>query len=106
MSPGAPQTYRQAAEADPVYCFPSRLEEMVILEHAIAANAEDSHAPYYLGNLLYDRRRHEDAITQWEASVERNPDFATAWRNLGIAYFNVRADEARGLECVRPGPRN
>ena len=79
---------------------------MVVLESAIAANAEDSHAPYYLGNLLYDRRRHEDAITQWEASVQRNPDFATAWRNLGIAYFNVRADEARGLECVRPRPRN
>ncbi len=93
------ETYRQAAEADPVYCFPSRLEEMVILELAIAANAEDAHAPYYLGNLLYDRRRHEDAITQWEASVERNPDFATAWRNLGIAYFNVRADQARALNA-------
>ena len=91
--------YRQAAEADPVYCFPSRLDEIVILEHAITANAKDSHAPYYLGNLLYDRRRHEDAITQWEASVERNPDFATAWRNLGIAYFNVRADEAGALNA-------
>jgi tetratricopeptide (TPR) repeat protein len=93
------ETYRQAAEADPVYCFPSRLEEMLILESAIAANAGDSHAPYYLGNLLYDRRRHEEAITQWEASVERNPDFATVWRNLGIAYFNVRADEAKALHA-------
>jgi tetratricopeptide (TPR) repeat protein len=93
------ETYRQAAEADPIYCFPSRLEEMLILEFAIAANADDSHAPYYLGNLLYDRRRHEDAITQWEASVKRNPDFATVWRNLGIAYFNVRADEAKALHA-------
>ena len=87
------ESYREAAKADPIYCFPSRLEEMVVLESAIAANAEDPHAPYYLGNLLYDRRRHEDAIGQWETSVERNPDFATAWRNLGIAYFNVRHDE-------------
>jgi tetratricopeptide (TPR) repeat protein len=93
------ETYRQAAEADPVYCFPSRLEEILILEFAIAANAGDSHAPYYLGNLLYDRRRHEDAITQWEVSVERNPDFATVWRNLGIAYFNVRADEVKALNA-------
>jgi tetratricopeptide (TPR) repeat protein len=93
------ETYRQAAEADPVYCFPSRLEEMLILESAIGANAEDSRAPYYLGNLLYDRRRHEHAIAQWEASVQRNPDFATVWRNLGIAYFNVRADEAKALNA-------
>ena len=93
------QSYREAAEADPIYCFPSRLEEMVVLESAIAANAEDSHAPYYLGNFLYDRRRHEDAIARWETSVQRNPDFATAWRNLGIAYFNVRADEPAALNA-------
>jgi tetratricopeptide (TPR) repeat protein len=93
------ETYRQATEADPVYCFPSRLEEMLILQFAIAAKVDDSQAPYYLGNLLYDKRRHEDAIMQWEASVERNKDFATVWRNLGIAYFNVRADEAKALHA-------
>ena len=49
--------------------------------------------------MLYDRRRHEDAIAQWETSVQRNPDFATAWRNLGIAYFNVRADEPAALNA-------
>jgi tetratricopeptide (TPR) repeat protein len=73
------ETYRLAAEANPIYCFPSRLEEMVVLELAIAAHGDDSRAPYYLGNLLYDRRRHEDAIAQWEASAERHPDFATVW---------------------------
>jgi tetratricopeptide (TPR) repeat protein len=93
------ETYREAAEADPVYCFPSRLEEMLLLELAIDANAEDSRAPYYLGNLLYDRRRHEEAITHWKTSVERNARFATVWRNLGIAYFNVRADEAKALHA-------
>ena len=93
------ETYRQAAEADPAYCFPSRLEEMVVLERAISANPEDSHAPYFLGNMLYDRRRHRDAISQWEASAQREPEFATVWRNLGIAYFNVRHDEAKALEA-------
>jgi tetratricopeptide (TPR) repeat protein len=93
------ETYHQAAQADPVYCFPSRLEEMLILEHAIGANPEDSHAPYYLGNMFYDRRRHEDAISLWEASAQRSPEFATVWRNLGIAYFNVRGDEAKALDA-------
>jgi tetratricopeptide (TPR) repeat protein len=93
------EIYRQAAEVDPSYCFPSRLEEILLLERAMSANPEDAHAPYFLGNLLYDRRRHEDAISQWEASVQREPEFATVWRNLGIAYFNIRHDEARALDA-------
>jgi len=93
------EIYREASEADPVYCFPSRLEEMLILERAIAQNPEDSSATYFLGNMLYDRRRHEDAISQWEVSVQRKPEFATVWRNLGIAYFNVRGDETKALDA-------
>ena len=93
------ETYQQAAVADPAYCFPSRLEEMVVLERAISANPEDAHAPYFLGNLLYDRRRHEDAISQWEASAQREPRFATVWRNLGIAYFNVCHEQAKALDA-------
>ena len=49
------ETYRQAAEADPLYCFPSRLEEMLTLELAMSANPSDSRAPYLLGNMLYDQ---------------------------------------------------
>ena len=41
----------------------------------------------------------EDAISQWEASVQREPEFATVWRNLGIAYFNVRHDQAKALDA-------
>jgi tetratricopeptide (TPR) repeat protein len=93
------EAYRQAAEADSAYCFPSRLEEILVLERSISANPEDSHAPYFLGNMLYDRRRHEDAIFQWEASAQREPQFATVWRNLGIAYFNVRHDQAKALDA-------
>ena len=54
--------FRHAAALPPDYCFPSRLEEIGILESAMRANPEDARAPYYLGNLLYDRRRHEEAI--------------------------------------------
>jgi tetratricopeptide (TPR) repeat protein len=36
---------------------------------------------------------------QWEASVQREPEFATVWRNLGIAYFNVRHDQAKALDA-------
>ena len=84
----------KAAAASPRYCFPSRLEEIEILESAIAANHADARAPYYLGNLLYDRRRHQKAIELWERSAQLDDSLATVWRNLAFAYFNVLEDEA------------
>ncbi len=84
-----------AAKALPDYCFPARLEEIGILEFAIARNPKDARAPYYLGNLFYDRRRHAEAIERWEQSVKLDPTFATAWRNLGIGYFNHRKKPAQ-----------
>ena len=78
-----------AARATPDYCFPARLEEIAILRHAIAANPRDARAPFYLGNLLYDRRRHGEAIALWRRAVRLEPANAVAWRNLGIGAFNV-----------------
>jgi tetratricopeptide (TPR) repeat protein len=93
------QTYRLAAAADPAYVFPNRLEELQLLEAAIARNPLDARAPYYLGNLLYDRRRHEDAIRLWERAAELDPQFPTAWRNLGFAYYNIRHDQKKALDA-------
>ncbi|WP_158749243.1 DUF5107 domain-containing protein [Acidobacterium sp. S8] len=89
---GSSDAYQKAATADSEYVFPSRLDEMLVLEAAIQANPKDARAHYYLGNLLYDRRRHEEAIALWEMAVALDPDFPTAWRNLGFGYFNVRHD--------------
>ncbi len=85
----------EGARATPDYCFPARLEEIGILEHAIAAKPDDARAPYYLGNLLYDRRRHREAIAQWERAVNLEPGNGVAWRNLGIASFNILGDHER-----------
>ena len=87
--------YRQAAMESPDYCFPSRLEEIWILESAMRANPGDARAPYYLGNLLYDRRRHEEGIALWEKAARLEPAFSIVWRNLGIGYFNILRKPAR-----------
>jgi tetratricopeptide (TPR) repeat protein len=92
---------RRASTASPDYCFPARLEELLILESAQAANPEDPKACYYLGNLLYDKKRYEEAIGNWEKSCELDPSFSIPWRNLGIAYYNVRHDAARAVEAYR-----
>jgi tetratricopeptide (TPR) repeat protein len=89
------ETYQLAATADAAYVFPSRLEEIALLEAAIVQNPKDARAPYYLGNLEYDRKRHEDAMRHWERASELDPTFPTVWRNLGFAYYNVCNDEKK-----------
>jgi tetratricopeptide (TPR) repeat protein len=104
------ERYREAAMASPDYCFPSRLEEIAILEAAMRANPGDARAPYYLGNLLYDRRRHREAIRLWERAARLNPAFSIVWRNLGIGYFNIFHEPAKARaaydRAFRANPRD
>lgn len=90
--------YSAAARSNPDYCFPNRLEEIALLENAMRANPRDARAPYYLGNLLYDRRRHREAIALWETAAALDPSYSVVWRNLGIGYLNVLGSvkKARG----------
>ena len=82
--------YASRAEAtNSLYCFPARLEEMIVLETIIRLGLSGAKAHYYLGNLYYDRRRYEEAIQCWRRSVELDAGFSIPWRNLGIAEFNV-----------------
>ncbi|UIR57528.1 DUF5107 domain-containing protein [Sphingobacterium sp. SRCM116780] len=90
--------FRKASEESPYLCFPNRLEEILVLEAAIKINTEDALAPYYLGNLYYDKRQYDMAIENWELSLARNGEFATVYRNLGIAYFNKRSNSQMALK--------
>ncbi|MCP5520577.1 MAG: DUF5107 domain-containing protein [Verrucomicrobiales bacterium] len=86
----AKREFGQAAASPPDYCFPSRLEEIGILETALAVNPGDARAACHLGNLFYDRRRHEEAIRLWQRSARLDPGCSIVWRNLGIGLFNIR----------------
>ncbi|RZM02354.1 MAG: tetratricopeptide repeat protein, partial [Sphingomonas sp.] len=91
---------RQAAKGAPwQYCFPARLQEIAVLRAAIAADAADPRAPFYLGCLLYDRGRYDEAIACWERSAAADADFAPVWRCLGMAAFNVRHDTQAALDA-------
>src|SRR5260370_19495875 len=61
----------------------------------MCATPNEARAPYCLGNLLYDRRRHEEAIRLWERSARLDPNFSIVWRNLGIGWFNIRRQPAK-----------
>jgi tetratricopeptide (TPR) repeat protein len=94
----AEQTFAQAALLPPDYCFPNRLEDVIIFQAACRANPMDARAPYYLGNFWYAHRQYDDAIACWKSACVLDPDFATVNRNLGLAYYNKRKDVHKALD--------
>lgn len=101
----ARRCFEEAARAPSDYCFPFRLPEIAILEAAMRGNPRDARAPYYLGNLFYDKKRHADAILLWEKSAKLDPAFPIVWRNLGIGYFNVSRKPAKALAAFESAVR-
>jgi len=90
----------KAATHSPEYCFPNRLEAIPALEYALKVNPQDAKAPFYLGNLWYDKRQYTEAIACWEKSVEINDTFPTVLRNLSLAYFNKLNQEGKAVEYL------
>jgi tetratricopeptide (TPR) repeat protein len=86
------QTLGAARQMSPDYFFPSRLHESLVLQWALAQPGADRNAAYGLGNFLYDKKRHHDAIQAWETARAADASFATIHRNLGIAYWNACRD--------------
>lgn len=82
------------------YCFPNRLEDILILDQAIAKNPEDARAPYLLGCLFYDKLQPEKAVELWEKSAALDPEYPTVWRNLSLAYYNRMKQPEKALEAM------
>ncbi len=89
---------QKAFECSPDKVFPNRIEDITVLTFAIDSNPDDYKAPYYLGNFYYAKRLYDKARTCWERAVKRNGHFATALRNLGIAYYNKFNKKAEALQ--------
>jgi tetratricopeptide (TPR) repeat protein len=80
--------YQRGAQASYDYCFPARLEELMVLQAVVRANPQDARAHYYLGNLLYDKKQYDEAMAHWEISTRYEPSLAIPWRNLGLGTYN------------------
>lgn len=91
---------KKALSAGPDYCFPNRIEDVIVLQFACEQNISDFKAPYYLGNLYFDKERHEDAINCFEKSIALDCDFPTPYRNLSLLYYNVKHDSKKALELL------
>lgn len=91
--------YQEAEKIDSYCCFPNQLEDIIVLEDCMEALPEASFAPYYLGNLYYDKKQYEKAAKYWEMSAKNNDAFPTVFRNLSLAYYNHldKKEEAKAV---------
>lgn len=94
------QALAQAERCPRDYCFPNKLEDLVVLEWAKKHMASPANACYYLGCLHYDKLQYDAAIENWESAARLAPDFPTVWRNLALAYYNKRRDIAAARETM------
>jgi tetratricopeptide (TPR) repeat protein len=92
--------YKQATEQAPDYCFPSKIEEILILRDALIYEPTDAKAAYYLGNLWYDKRQYTEAIACWEQSAALDNTFSTVHRNLSLAYYNKLHKKAAAIQSM------
>ena len=94
------ESFIKADQTDSHYCFPNRLEDVMILRIALHSIKQGAHAPYYLGCLYYDKRQYDEALKNWTLSAERDPEFPTVWRNLALIYCNKQNNTEKALECM------
>ena len=96
----ASEYFRLAAQMPADYVFPFRLEEVKVLEAALQANPADAHAPYYLGNDLFDLQP-AAAIKMWEKSAQMDNSSALVWRNLAQGYQQTRNDTTKAIAAMQ-----
>src|SRR5262249_37655243 len=90
----AAEARRLASEASPDYGFPFQWEAIPALRHAIQENPQDSRAPYYLGNLLFDWQP-DEALKLWQESANLDPSFAIVHRNIALAFGRESSSDSR-----------
>lgn len=95
------EKYKEADACCGDYCFPNKLEDIEVLEHAIKGYPEGAKAYYYLGCLYYDKLQFERAIELWEKSESIEDSFPTVSRNLAIAYYNKHHDPVKAKEKLK-----
>lgn len=89
-----------AASESSDYCFPNRLEDIIVLQNANRKKPNDAKAYYYLGNLWYDRKQYELAAKAWETSAELDSSFPTVHRNLSLYYYNKQGQFSKARAAL------
>ncbi len=91
LTADVPAAVARAAERTDrmVMCWPSKPSDESLLQEAAAAGEGDALSRSLLGLLRLSLGRFADAIESLEQAVDRDADDALAWRNLGLARWEL-----------------
>ncbi len=89
--PGPPEAQRQAAQSDPLRAEAFSLADQVVREYP-----GDPDALHARGLILNRFSRSAEALACWQACLEIDPAFASAWYCLGRHAF----DQGQYDECI------
>ena len=75
---------------------PSHIADPFATQHPPAETKADAEAAYRQGVQLFARGDTSSALTQMRSSIAANPDYAPAWRGLGLVFEKMgEKDQAR-----------
>ncbi|MEN6425480.1 MAG: DUF5107 domain-containing protein [Phycisphaerales bacterium] len=100
-TPAAETWLKRAATTRKDYVFPSRPEELEVLEYALKENPEDAWAHLHIGNLYAHLGRPTEAVGHWQRAAALNRSLSVAWRNLGLYAWAEENDLAKAAEFYR-----
>ena len=97
--------YGAASQLLTEYIFPSRAEDLVVLQTAVEAAPSDANAHYLLGTLYFSRAFTDDALREWKRA-RVNPRIPVLDASLGLALLHVKNDPQSALTSFRNGIDN
>ena len=95
--------YGRASKLPTEYIFPSRAEDLVVLETAAEAAPGDATARYLLGTLYFSRGFTDRALREWKRASELNPSIPVLDASLGSALLQIKDDPESALTAFRNG---
>jgi len=91
----------ETAEIHKDYVFPSRPEELEVLQYATGENSNDAQAHLYIGNLYAHLDRLDEAVRHWQKAAELNSSLSIAFRNLALYAWAAQEDLPKAEELYR-----
>jgi tetratricopeptide (TPR) repeat protein len=101
LSAEAARQRASARAADPIYCFPSGLDEYDALVAARAADRHDALARDLLGMWLFDAGRKPEALVAWREALALGRRTPGLLRNAALAAVDVEHDLAGAEGLLR-----
>jgi len=97
--------FASASRLSTAYVFPSRAEDIAVLNSALHSNPEDATAHYLLGTLYFSRGLTDDSLKEWVLARKFNPQIPVLHASMGRALLHAKNDPEQALTVFQEGLR-